>query len=295
MELNKNNESKNRGRKTASSVLLAGLILCTLVIVIFSYATSNHIISNATAQNTPPKKVLIVTTSHNILGKTGYPTGVWLPEMTHPFSALQNAGFNITIASVNGGNVPIDPYSIPSNPQGTNRDDPITDKFLHTPADVAIINHTVPVSTVNAREYSAVVFPGGNGATYDFPWDKNVNRIAAAIYEQGGIVAAVCHGPAALLNATLSNGQYLIKGMKVTGFSNEEEAITEILIGKKHVLPFFLENELPKHGAIYEKVYVHEPLVVVSGNGRLITGQNPESATNVGEKVVEILKGGQAT
>jgi putative intracellular protease/amidase len=122
-----------------------------------------------------------------------------------------------------------------------------------------------------------------------------VNRIAAAIYEQGGIVAAVCHGPAALLNATLTNGQYLIKGMKVTGFSNEEEAITEILIGKKHVLPFFLENELPKRGAVYEKVYVHEPLVIVSGNGRLITGQNPESATNVGEKVVEILKGGQAT
>ena len=98
MELNKNNESKNRGGTTASSVLLAGLILCTLVIVIFSYATSNHIISNATAQNTPPKKVLIVTTSHNILGKTGYPTGLWLPEMTHPFSALQNAGFNITVA-----------------------------------------------------------------------------------------------------------------------------------------------------------------------------------------------------
>jgi putative intracellular protease/amidase len=215
--------------------------------------------------------------------------------MTHPFSALQNAGFNITVASVKGGNVPVDPYSIPSNPQGTNRDDPITEKFLHTPADLAIINHTIPIATVNPKEYSAVVFPGGNGATYDFPWDKNVNRIAATIYEQGGIVAAVCHGPAALLNATLSNGQYLIKGMKVTGFSNEEEAITEILIGKKHVVPFFLENELPKHGAVYEKVYVHEPLVIVSGNGRLITGQNPESATNVGEKVVEILKGGQAT
>lgn len=198
--------------------MLAGLILCTLVIVIFSYATSNHIISNATAQNTPSKKVVIVTASHNILGKTGYPTGFWLPEMTHPFSALQNAGFNITLASVNGGDVPIDPYSIPSNPQGTNRGDPITDKFLHTPADVAIINHTVAVSTVNPKEYSAVLFPGGNGATYDFPWYKNVNRIAAAIYEQGGIVAAVCHGPAALLNATLSNGQYLIKGMKVTGF-----------------------------------------------------------------------------
>jgi putative intracellular protease/amidase len=295
MKFNKQNKTKDNVRRTASSVLLAGLILAALVVVSFSFAMSNHIIDIAAAQNIPPKNVLIVTTSHGILGKTGYPTGLWLPEMTHPFSALQNAGFNITVASVNGGNVPIDPYSIPSNPQGTNRDDPITEKFLNTPADVAIINHTVPVSTINPKDYSAVVFPGGNGATYDFPWSKNVNQIASAIYEQGGIVAAVCHGPAALLNATLSNGQYLIKGMKVTGFSNEEEAITEILIGKKHVLPFFLENELPKRGAIYEKVYVHEPLVIVSGNGRLITGQNPESATNVGEKVVEILKGGQAT
>jgi putative intracellular protease/amidase len=160
---------------------------------------------------------------------------------------------------------------------------------------VALINHTIPISSVNPKDYDGVILPGGNGATYDFPSSKDVNRIVAAIYEQGGVVAAVCHGPSALLNATLSDGKYLIKGLKVTGFSNEEEAITEILIGKKQVVPFFLENELPKRGAIFEKVYVHEPLVIVSGsNGRLITGQNPESALNVGEKVVEILKG-QAT
>ncbi len=296
MEFKKRNETRKNDRRILSFILLIGLILGAVIVALpYIYSMSNYGISTAAAQILPAKKVLIVTTSHGILGKTGYPTGVWLPEMTHPFSALQNAGLNITVASVKGGNVPIDPYSIPSNPQGTNRDDPITEKFLHTPTDVAIINHTVPLSTVDPKEFSAVVFPGGNGATYDFPWDKNVNRIATTIYEQGGIVAAVCHGPAALLNATLPNGQYLIKGMKVTGFSNEEEAITEILIGKKHVMPFFLENELPKRGAIYEKTYVHEPLVIVSGNGRLITGQNPESATNVGEKVVEILKGGQAT
>jgi putative intracellular protease/amidase len=300
MEFKKQNELKDESRRSSSSILLVGISLgVVLLAVLCCYPVSIHAIGpamvNSSAQVIPTKNVLIVTTSHGILGKTGYPSGLWLPEMTHPFSTFQNAGFNITVASVKGGNVPIDPYSIPSNPQGTNRDDPITDKFLHTPADVAIINHTVPISSVNPRDYSAVVFPGGNGATYDFPWDKNINKIAAAIYEQGGIVAAVCHGPAALLNATLPNGQYLIKGMKVTGFSNEEEAITEILIGKKHVLPFFLENELPKRGAIYEKTYVHEPLVIVSGNGRLITGQNPESATNVGEKVVELLKVGQAT
>lgn len=288
---------KIKKRQIVASAVLISIIAVASVALIISVPTRETYgtAAAATAQQTSPKKVLIVTTSHNVLGKTGYPTGVWLPEMTHPFSALANAGFNITIASVKGGNVPIDPYSVPSNPQGTNRDDPITEKFLHTPAYVAMINHTIPLDSINPKNYSAVLFPGGNGATYDFPSDQSVNKIAAAVYEQGGVVAAVCHGPAALLNATLSNGQYLIKGMKVTGFSNEEEAITEILIGKKHVVPFFLENELPKRGAIYEKVYVHEPLVIISGNGRLITGQNPESATNVGEKVVEILKGGQAT
>jgi putative intracellular protease/amidase len=284
--------TKIKERQIAASAILITIIAVASVALIISVLPET---AAAAAQQIPPKKILIVTTSHNVLGKTGYPTGVWLPEMTHPFSALANAGFNITIASVKGGNVPIDPYSVPSNPQGTNRDDPITEKFLHTPAYVAMINHTMPLSTLDPKNYAAVVFPGGNGATYDFPSDQSVNSIAAAVYEQGGVVAAVCHGPAALLNATLSNGQYLIKGMKVTGFSNEEEAITEILIGKKHLVPFFLENELPKRGAIYEKVYVHEPLVIISGNGRLITGQNPESATNVGEKVVEILKGGQAT
>jgi putative intracellular protease/amidase len=266
-----------------------------LIISVPTRETYSTAAAATTAQQTPAKKILIVTTSHNVLGKIGYPTGVWLPEMTHPFSALANARFNITIASVKGGNVPIDPYSVPSNPQGTNRDDSITEKFLHTPAYVAMINHTIPLASINPKDYAAVIFPGGNGATYDFPSDQSVSKIAAAVYEQGGVVAAVCHGPAALLNATLSNGQYLIKGMKVRGFSNEEEAITEILIGKKHVVPFFLEKELPKRGAIYEKVYVHEPLVIISGNGRIVTGQNPESATNVGEKVVEILKGGQAT
>jgi putative intracellular protease/amidase len=281
----------------ASAVSISILAVATVVLIIIISFPIRGIYGTAiAAEQTSSKKILIVTTSNNVLGMTGYPTGLWLPEMTHPFSALANAGFNITIGSVKGGNVPIDPYSIPSNPQGTNRDDPITEKFLHTPAYVTMINHTVPLSTINPKDYAAVVFPGGNGATYDFPWAKDVNKIASAVYEQGGVVAAVCHGPAALLNATLSNGQYLIKGMKVTGFSSEEEAITEILIGKKQVVPFFLENELPKRGAIYEKVYVHEPLVIISGNnGRLITGQNPESAMNVGEKVVEVLKGRQAT
>jgi putative intracellular protease/amidase len=287
--------NKRPQRQPAISPLLCVVVLLSSITLLSIQFNDN----SASAQQGPQKqqqqdvnstKVLIVVTSHNVLGKTGYRTGLWLPEMTHPYYALKNAGFEIVISSPKGGNAPIDPYSIPSNPQGTNRDDPMTKKFLSTPEDVSRLNNTVPLSSINPKDYSAVVFPGGNGATYDFPWNKDVNRIASAIYEQGGVVAAVCHGPAAILNATLSDGTYLIKGMKVTGFSNEEEAISEILIGVKNAVPFFLENELPKRGAIYEKVYVHEPLVVVSGdNERLITGQNPESATNVGEKVVEML------
>jgi len=265
------------------SMLLASSVIITILVV-------SYFSIDVKAQAMQPHKVLIVVTSHGILGNTNIPTGLWLPEMTHPYYALKNAGLDIMVASPKGGNTPIDPYSIPSNPSGTNRDDPLTQKFLSTQSDVEKINNTMPLSDIDPKGFSVVVFPGGNGATYDFPSDRNVNRIAVAIYEQGGIVAAVCHGPAALLNATLSNGTHLIKGAKVTGFSNEEEAITEILIGKKNVLPFFLENELPKRGATYEKTYVHEPLVVVSGEGgRLITGQNPESATNVGEKIVEVL------
>ena len=170
---------KIKKRQIVASAVLISIIAVASVALIISVPTRETYgpATAATAQQTSPKKVLIVTTSHNVLGKTGYPTGVWLPQMTHPFSALANAGFNITIASVKGGNVPIDPYSVPSNPQGTNRDDPITEKFLHTPTYVAMINHTIPLDSINPKNYSAVLFPGGNGATYDFPSDQSVNKL----------------------------------------------------------------------------------------------------------------------
>lgn len=255
-----------------------------------AYASVNAPTSTVSGTSGASSRVLIVGTSHDILGDTGYPTGVWLPEMTHPYYALKNTGFEIDIATPKGGNIPVDPYSVPSYIYSTNRDDPMTEAFLRTSEDLAKINNTLRLSDVNSSDYSAVVFPGGNGATYDFPWDKDVNRIASEIYEQGGVVAAVCHGPAALLNAILTDGTPLVRGMNITGFSNEEEAITEILIGAKNVVPFFLEDEFPKRGATFVKQYIHEPNVVISGEGgRLITGQNPESAFNVGMKVVEML------
>jgi putative intracellular protease/amidase len=271
---------------SASFVLL--LTSSTLNLDNSANASTNNI--NASNASETSKKILFVGTSHDMLGDTGYPTGVWLPELTHPYYALKNAGFEIDIATPKGGNIPVDPYSIPSYMYSTNKDDPLTQTFLRTSEDVEKINNTLTLSDANSSDYSAVIFPGGNGATYDFPWNEDVNRIASEIYEQGGIVAAVCHGPAALLNATLTDGTFLVKDMNITGFSNEEEAITEILIGAKNVVPFFLEDEFPKRGATFIKEYIHEPNVVISGDGgRLITGQNPESAFNVGMKVVEML------
>lgn len=288
-----------RDKKSCIYTLTAFLTASYILLMTSSFDSnnsayaSNNITSTIAASDPSTvmsKRVLIVGTSHDILGDTGYPTGVWLPEMTHPYYALKNSGFEIDIATPQGGNIPIDPYSIPSYIYSTNRNDPMTEAFLRTPEDVSKINNTLQLSEINSSDYSAVVFPGGNGATYDFPWNEDVNRIAFEIYERGGIIGAVCHGPAALLNATLSDGTPLVNGMNVTGFSNEEEAITEILIGAKNVVPFLLEDELPKRGATFVKDYVHEPNVVLSGEGgRLITGQNPESAFNVGMKLVEML------
>jgi putative intracellular protease/amidase len=279
---------------TMTILLATFYILLVMPSLTLSNPAQASIINSTAASDASDasKRVLIVGTSNGVLGYTGYPTGVWLPEMTHPYYALKNSGIEIDIATPKGGNIPVDPYSIPSYIYSTNRDDPLTEAFLRTPEDLAKINNTLQLSEINSSDYSAVVFPGGNGATYDFPWNEDVNQIAAEIYERGGIVAAVCHGPAALLNATLSNGTHLVDGMNITGFSNEEEAITEILIGAKNVVPIFLEDELPKRGATFVKDYVHEPNVVVSGEGgRLITGQNPESAFNVGMNVVEMLSG----
>src|SRR5438132_9120807 len=161
----------------SSTVLLSALVLVTVIVIPSSRTTDSVILTTATAQQTTTiKKVLIVTTSHNVLGNSGYPTGVWLPEMTHPFSAMANAGFNITIASVRGGNVPIDPYSIPSNPQGTNRDDPITEKFLYTPTYVAMINHTVPLSNINQKDYASVIFTCVNVSTNEYPRYNKLNK-----------------------------------------------------------------------------------------------------------------------
>ncbi len=222
-------------------------------------------------------KVLIVVTSHALLGGTGQSTGYYLSEVTHPWAELKERGIDVDIASPKGGHAPLDAKSL-------KLEDPINKRFWEDPAIRAKLENTKAISAVNPGDYSAIIFAGGHGTMWDFPEDKDIQRIAAAIYDGGGVVAAVCHGPAALVNVKLSNGRFLVAGRNVAAFSNAEEEAA----GLTKVMPFLLESTLIERGARYSKAGFWEKHVVV--DRRLVTGQNPASAAGVGEAVANLLR-----
>ena len=242
-----------------------------LMVVLFITLTSTI----SYAENTT--KVLLVLTSHSELGDTGKKTGFWLPELTHPYYEFKKAGYLIDVASIQGGIAPVDPKSL-EEPDDANQ------RFLQDAELMAKVFRTLPLSKIDPTAYQAVVFAGGSGPMWDFPNNKHVNRVAAAIYENNGIVSAICHGPAALIDIKLSNGKYLVSGKKVAAFTNEEEEELKLT----HVIPFLLQDKLIERGAqhIYGKPWKENVVV----DGRLITGQNPASATKVAEKIIEHLK-----
>lgn len=221
-------------------------------------------------------RALIVVTSHGQLGDTGKSTGYYLPEVTHPYYALREAGVDVDIASVDGGEPPMDESS-------RDLSDPENARFLSEPDELDKLEHTIAVGDIDPTEYDAVFFAGGHGTMWDFPYNPDVQRLAAEVYERGGVVAAVCHGPAALLDVELSSGERLIEGKRVAGFSNDEEQAVEL----QNVVPFLLESRLIERGARYEKAEPKHEKVVV--DGRLITGQNPASATEIGHAIARAL------
>lgn len=221
-------------------------------------------------------KVLIVVTSHSELGQTGKPTGYYLPEVTHPYAALAEKGFAIDIGSPRGGKAPLDERSLDLKDK-TNR------AFWEDAAKRGKLEQTLRLSSLHGRDYQAIVFAGGHGTMWDFADDADIQRLVREIYEAGGVVAAVCHGPAALVNAKLANGEYLVAGKNVGGFSDAEEEAA----GLTQVMPFLLETTLVARGAKYSKAPLWKEHVVV--DGRLVTGQNPASAGGVGKAVAKLL------
>jgi putative intracellular protease/amidase len=221
------------------------------------------------------KKILFVVTSHNKKGNSGQNTGYYLGEVSHPWEVLVNAGYEIDFVSPQGGNPPVDGFDL---------NDPVNKRFWEDAYYHQKITNTMRPAEVNAQHYVAIFYAGGHGAMWDLPNDKTLAKIAADIYEQDGIVAAVCHGPAGLLNIKLSDGKYLIEGKKVNGFTNEEESLVKLT----DIVPFLLEEKLKERGGQYEKSAPWQSHVTV--DQRLITGQNPQSAKGVGEAVADALK-----
>lgn len=221
------------------------------------------------------KQVLMVLTSHATLGSTGKETGFYLPEVSHPVEVFDRAGFTVEYVSPKGGSAPM---------TGVDLEDPLNKAFVENPEKMAQIQNTLDPTQIDPSQYDAIFYAGGHGTMWDFPDNEKLAAIAATIYEQGGVVGAVCHGPAGLVNVQLSNGDYLIAGKVVSGFTNEEEAAVEL----SEVVPFLLEDKLKERGATVEKADQFQPKVVVSD--RLVTGQNPASAKGVAERMVDLLQ-----
>lgn len=233
--------------------------------------------ANAQTQNskTMKKKILFVVTSHGEKGTTGEPTGYYLGEVSHPWEVLHEAGYEIDFVSPKGGTPPVD---------GLNLEDPVNKKFWEDQHYKSKIDHTFLPAQVNSREYDAIFYAGGHGTMWDFADNAQLAALAAEVYENGGVIGAVCHGPSGLVNVKLKNGQYLVAGKRINGFTNEEENAVKL----EKVVPFLLEDKLKERGAKFEKSGLWETHVVA--DQRVVTGQNPQSAKAVGQAMLQELE-----
>jgi putative intracellular protease/amidase len=221
-----------------------------------------------------PVKMLIVLTSHDKLGNTGKKTGFYLSELTHALEVFEKAGIEVELASPKGGLPPMD---------GVDRNDPANRAFLENKTWMARLEKTTPLSAIDATRYDAVYVPGGHGTMYDLPDDTRLQAILSNVYTRGGVVASVCHGPAAIVNVKLPNGRYLVEGKEVSAFTNDEEAAVKLT----EAMPFLLESRLRERGGRFAKAPNFQ--AHMSSSERLVTGQNPASAVGVAREVLRLL------
>jgi putative intracellular protease/amidase len=225
--------------------------------------------------NTTEKTILFVLTSHATKGASGgEPTGYYLSEVTHPLAQLEKAGIDVEFASIAGGEPPVD---------GLDMDDPLNARYWNDDKFRAAIRQTQRLADIDASRYSGIFFAGGHGTMWDFPDSPAVQQVTRDIYEADGVVGAVCHGPSALLNIKLSDGHYLVEGKRVAAFTDDEERAVKL----ENTVPFLLASTLEQRGAHHQPALSWTEQVVV--DGRLITGQNPQSASAVGAALCKVL------
>ncbi len=226
------------------------------------------------------KTILLVLTNHGAFGTAGKPTGFYLSEAAHPWKVFREAGYEVLVATPEGGFAPVDPASL-------DLDDPVNAAFwkIYGAQEEGRdgVAGTEPLAKVASADDAAIFFAGGHGTMWDFASSQPVIEATSLIYENGGSVGAVCHGPAALLHVKLPSGEALVKGKKVAAFTDGEEASVEMT----EIVPFLLEDELRKSGADVKVAGNFEENAI--RDGRLVTGQNPQSAKKTAQLLVETL------
>ncbi|MDQ3287512.1 MAG: type 1 glutamine amidotransferase domain-containing protein [Pseudomonadota bacterium] len=223
-------------------------------------------------------KILMVLTSHGELGDTGRKTGFWLEEFAAPYYVFKDSGAEVLLASPLGGQPPLDPAS-----DGEDAQTPATRRFREDPAAAQALATTHKLSDVVTQGFDALFYPGGHGPLWDLSEDLNSIGLIESAYVAGKPVAAVCHAPAALRHARGIDGLSLVKGKRVTGFTNTEEAA----VGLTDVVPFLVEDMLRQNGGEYSKRGDWEPHAITDGN--LVTGQNPASSEPAAKAVLGLL------
>lgn len=224
-------------------------------------------------------RILMVLTSHDDLGETGQKTGFWLEEFATPYYVFRDAGAEVTLASIKGGQPPIDPKSALAEWQ--------TDETRRFDADSdgkKALSTTHPISEIEADGYDALFFPGGHGPMWDYPGNETLAHLIEAFDRAGKPIGAVCHGPVALVDAKGPDGRPLVAGKQVTGFTNGEEAAVELT----DIVPFLLEDRLRALGAEIRNAEDFTSHVVTDGN--LVTGQNPQSSAAGAEALLALFK-----
>lgn len=222
-------------------------------------------------------KILMVLTSHDTLGNTGRKTGFWLEEFAAPYYVFSDAGVDLTIASVKGGQPPIDPKSdLPENQT------PAMERFKKDPAAQKKLASTVLLKDMRAEDFDTVFYPGGHGPMWDLADNADSITLIEALYNSGKPVAAICHAPA-VLHRVSYQGAPIVNGKRVTGFANSEEEEVQLT----QVVPFLVEDELKRLGGLYQQAPNWQSFVIT--DGRLITGQNPASSTAGAQALLHLM------
>jgi len=234
----------------------------------------------ATTHAADKAPILLVLTNHSELGDTGKLTGFFLSEAAHPYEVFTENGHPVTLASPKGGFAPLDPKSLDLDDKANAN---FWEKFGNANKDKPGVAKTTSLSEIDPAKFSAIFFAGGHGSVWDFPESEVLQKVTAKIYESNGSVGAVCHGPAALVNVTLSDGSKLIAGKETAVFTNSEEAAVKLT----ETVPFLLQTAFEKAGAKVTTAKDFSENAI--RDGRLVTGQNPASAKKSAELLLEAM------